>query len=386
MNLVILTNILTPYRQFLYDRFDRQLREQGGRFTVLVMQEGEPNRHWRYEEYAAPYTRLLHKRVYRRSDWVSGFTCPDLKAVLAEIRPDVVVAAGGYTMLPVAQACRYRKALGYRLLFWSESNLHKQETISAAKRRVRDLVRRTMYRRFDGFWYAGTLSAAFIRAYADDRAPMCFLPNLVDPALYTGTADRRALREVQELPPDRTVLLTPARLSPEKGLLEFLSLLEQSRCPQRFTWLIAGDGELEPALRRRTEAAGLDVRLLGYRDAAAMSDLYRAADALVLPSLVDPNPLSCIEGLWAGLPLLVSRHVGNYPETVRPGENGYVFAYDEPDQAVKWIDALVTSDEDWRARARETSLSIARTVYEPDAAVARCLTETAEALAALHAG
>lgn len=386
MNLVILTNILTPYRKFLYDLFDRQLREQGGQFTVLVMQDGEPNRHWRYEEYAAPYTRLLQKRVYRRSDWVSGFTCPDLKDVLRELQPDVVVAAGGYNMLPVMQACRYRRALGYRLFFWSEGNLHKRETISLMKRQVRDFGRRTMFRRFEGFWYVGAFSKDFIVHYAREDVPLCFLPNLVDPAVYAGnpSADRAAWRQRLAIPEEQTIFLSPSRLSPEKGMMEFLELLSRSERRQAVTWLVVGDGELTDAFQKRLEEIGdIDVRVLGYHPADEVAVYYHVADCLVTPSLMDANPLACIEGLWAGLPLLVSRHVGNYPETVREGVNGYVFDYAQPDEAVGMIDALITSSREWREQARHVSQTIARTVYEPETAVARCLAETAQALQSL---
>jgi glycosyltransferase involved in cell wall biosynthesis len=56
-----------------------------------------------------------------------------------------------------------------------------------------------------------------------------------------------------------------------------------------------------------------------------MLTLYAQADGFCLPSLSDPNPLSVIEALWAGLPLLLSTKVGNHPECLEQGKNGFAF-------------------------------------------------------------
>ena len=44
-----------------------------------------------------------------------------------------------------------------------------------------------------------------------------------------------------------------------------------------------------------------------------------AASKPILPSLSDPNPLSCIEACWSANPLIVSEHVGNNPEIITEG-------------------------------------------------------------------
>ena len=40
---------------------------------------------------------------------------------------------------------------------------------------------------------------------------------------------------------------------------------------------------------------------------------------------LDPNPLSVIEALWAGLPLILSNRVGNQHEALVIGKNGWLF-------------------------------------------------------------
>ncbi len=125
--------------------------------------------------------------------------------------------------------------------------------------------------------------------------------------------------------------------------------------------LIAGEGEERDNIRK--EAVGLDVRLLGYRSEKEVADLYAVSDIFVLPSLSDANPLSCIEAAWSGLPLLVTKHVGNYPELVKEGMNGYVISYARKEEAVKKIETLIDNSMEWYQKAGRASVQIAGRWY-----------------------
>ena len=110
----------------------------------------------------------------------------------------------------------------------------------------------------------------------------------------------------------RPVLLTVARLAAQKGL-ETLLDAAAGPYPEEPLFVIAGGGPLEPGLRARVDRDGLPVRLLGPRD--DVPDLLRAADALVVPSRWEGQPLAVQEGLRAGLPI-VATAVGGIPDMV----------------------------------------------------------------------
>ena len=44
-----------------------------------------------------------------------------------------------------------------------------------------------------------------------------------------------------------------------------------------------------------------------------------------MPSIIDPNPLSAIEALASGLPILLSKHCGNVKECIIHNQNGWSF-------------------------------------------------------------
>jgi glycosyltransferase involved in cell wall biosynthesis len=91
------------------------------------------------------------------------------------------------------------------------------------------------------------------------------------------------------------------------------------------TVLIVGSGPQLNDIQQWIDCHDLDVTLLGHKTEAEIVQLYAQTDGFCLPSLSDPNPLSAIEALWAGLPLLLSLHVGNHPECLQDWENGFLF-------------------------------------------------------------
>ena len=138
--------------------------------------------------------------------------------------------------------------------------------------------------------------------------------------------------------------------------------------------MIAGSGELREKIIERSEEYRLDVRLLGEKSQEEIMQLYAISDAFLMPSLSDPNPLTCIEALWEGLPLFISDHCGNSYEVIRQGINGYVFSYENLENALEMFDKIVTADLEWREIASKTSGEIAEKLYNSQNTVKRIIT------------
>jgi glycosyltransferase involved in cell wall biosynthesis len=86
---------------------------------------------------------------------------------------------------------------------------------------------------------------------------------------------------------------------------------------------MVGDGPDREQLERRAHELGIvrDTLFLGYQEDVA--PLYAAFDALVLPSGNEGTPVSAIEALAAGRPVVATR-VGGVPDVVRDGEDGFL--------------------------------------------------------------
>jgi glycosyltransferase involved in cell wall biosynthesis len=173
----------------------------------------------------------------------------------------------------------------------------------------------------------------------------------------------------------RRVLLIVARLTEAKGLLPFLEGVERIKAENRskFTLVIAGSGHLQTTLEQWIAKRNLDVRLLGQQTQDQMAALYAHADGFCLPSISDPNPISVIEALWARLPLLISSRVGNHPECLEAGKNGFLFDPEDPESISvaisQWL-ALSPADLE---RFGESSLRVAHSKFDPDTVISNFL-------------
>lgn len=134
---------------------------------------------------------------------------------------------------------------------------------------------------------------------------------------------RSQIRRELGIPEAAVVALLVAALRPEKRAPEFVRAVLRAResAPELFG-VIAGDGTERAAVQ--AAAGGVDgIRLLGHRD--DVPRLLRAADVLVLASDYEAVPMSILEGMAAGLPV-VATSVGGIPDLVAHGESGLLVA------------------------------------------------------------
>ena len=111
---------------------------------------------------------------------------------------------------------------------------------------------------------------------------------------------------------------------------------------------MVGDGPDRDAVEQR--AHDLDIvrqcLFVGYQDEVA--PYYAAFDALILPSANEGTPVSAIEALAGGRPVVATR-VGGVPDVVRDGVDGFLV---EPGDVAAMADRLAELAGDSELRAR----------------------------------
>jgi sugar transferase (PEP-CTERM/EpsH1 system associated) len=153
--------------------------------------------------------------------------------------------------------------------------------------------------------------------------------------------------------PDDVVIGTVARVQDVKNhrlLVEALAHL-RTRHPARSARIklsIVGDGPLLPAVREQVAALGLQdaVWLPGAR--ADIGALLHTFSVFALPSLAEGTPVSMLEAMACGLPVVASR-VGGIPEVIDDGVQGFLVPVGDAEALAEAL-ARYATDPDLRAR------------------------------------
>lgn len=214
-------------------------------------------------------------------------------------------------------------------------------------------------------------------AEADDARRLLRVRNPVavgngaDPVRYQpDPAARRRIRAALDVPADRPVILIASRQVRHKGYPELLAAMDQVDAE---LWVAGGrlasdhGASMEPyfaACRPR-----LPLRRLGWRQ--DMPDLLAAADIFVLPSHFEGLPLSVIEAMMAGVPVVTS-DIKGCRELVRNGVNGVLVP---PGDAAALATALnrLANDAALRHRMGEAGRRIALARYHQTTVARRTL-------------
>jgi glycosyltransferase involved in cell wall biosynthesis len=194
---------------------------------------------------------------------------------------------------------------------------------------------------------------AGMRAHTCRAERSIVIPNAVDVAAF-----RRAHHS-----PRTPRILTVGRLAFPKTfelLLRALAILE----PGTFRAAIAGDGPQRHQLEDAIAALGLTnaVQLLGTR--SDVVNLLADSDLFVLSSRSECLPMSVIEAMAAGLPVVASA-VGGVPELVEHGRTGILVPPDDPALLADAI-AQLARDAGLRRRMGEAGRARAEALFDVD--------------------
>jgi len=150
------------------------------------------------------------------------------------------------------------------------------------------------------------------------------------------------------------------RLEPVKGGADFIAAAaEILASTSKVKFVIAGAGSKKQNLQAQVHELGLEtqVEFLGFvEDPAA---LLQQLDVYVLPSLDEGVPLSLLEAMAAGVPVVASR-VGGVPEVIEAGVNGLLVPPRRPDLLAEAIKSCLDNPLEAEQRAGRAKQTVAR--------------------------
>jgi len=184
-------------------------------------------------------------------------------------------------------------------------------------------------------WAAGRITDIYLTVSEEEAEdarrlrihgrPVAVLNGRDPAAFHPDPAARAALRAEFGAGPEDCVVVAVSRLVRHKGYPELLRAMEG--VPGATLWVVgerldSDHGEdLEPHFTRAEAMLGARIRRLGYRHDVAR--VLAAADVFALPSHFEGLPMSVIEAMLTGLPV-VATDVRGPREQVVEGETGFL--------------------------------------------------------------
>jgi len=350
----------TPYRSPLLDRVAAHPDVD---LTVIYAARTVAGRTWTVEP--------QHQAVF-----LDGVTVPGLRNVfrhdypvtlgiwraLREAQPDCVVVSGWSTFASQAAIgwCRARQ-VPYLLLVES----HDAGPKPGWRRRVKETVVPPVVRGAASVLVTGSLAAESMRALGAAPTRIRVFANTVDVERFGEEARelegrRTELRERFNLSEDDVVVLTVARLAPEKGIDTLVHAAASAGLPI----LAVGEGPERARLERFAGELGVRATFTPLPWESVVQ-AYAAADVFALLSRHEPWGVVVNEAAACGLPLVLADRVGAAGDLLRDGENGMLVPPDDVAAAAGALRRLAGDPELRRSMGARSRELVAGFGYEP---------------------
>jgi len=168
--------------------------------------------------------------------------------------------------------------------------------------------------------------------YPGQREKFEFLPTWVDMDLFHPIEEpkvsikNRLSSLNKSLPVENKWILFAGRLQEQKAPKRLIdTFLECYKIDEKVSFIIIGEGNLRKEVEKYVKKIGLEnnISFLGAIKQEKLADFYRASDVFLLTSNFEGMPISVLEALGCGLPV-VTTNVGEVNRIVRNKFSGEV--------------------------------------------------------------
>ena len=164
---------------------------------------------------------------------------------------------------------------------------------------------------------------------------------------YDGWVDPGQVKAGYGIGPLDPMVLFSGRLVCQKGpdlLVDAIPCVLKLHPQAKFVF--AGDGEMRVALERRAQALGVAhaTRFIGFQQNGTLASLYKACDAVCVPSRNEPFGIVVLEAWSAGKPVVSTRNGG--PDEIVSHEVNGLKVHPIPNSIASALETLFTNF-DW---------------------------------------
>lgn len=333
MNVVVVTNILTPYRVPLFEALAKECEQ----LTVLLMAEREENRQWAFGELPFQTEVLPGWHIRPKGAEVSLHLNYGVMRRLRQLNPDIVLS-GGFAPAHLA-AFAFCKLFGKRYVQWGEFTLRDGAESSFVRRYLRRL---TVGGAAACIASSNEAREAFRHYGAGDRqiltAPMPIEIERIHRAVCTLRKGEEVVGACARCP--GPTLLSVGRLTDAKGTGALLSMYDLvRRVRSDVSLMLVGDGPDRGKYESLCRERGWNhVHFVGHVDPMELPRYFVMADVFVFPTFSDTFGAVLSEAMAAELAVVASVHAAATHDLVEEGMTGFRF---DPRNLVSGAEAIL---------------------------------------------
>ena len=207
----------------------------------------------------------------------------------------------------------------------------------------------------NSFIVPGRRSSLYLRENSLARTNDVFLapnaPNLIE--------SQKEIEQQYEIDKSDLVVLYLGQLVERKRVSDIIKGYNQLEITDDVKLLIGGTGDKDYTEYLKQISDPDTTEFLEWVPDDHVRPLYEIADVYVLPSLQDPYPLTVVEAMSVGTPVIISEGVGEAGDIVRHGETGEIVPTKAPNHIEDSLERIL-SDQGYRELLSKRSSEVIR--------------------------
>jgi len=321
LKILILHNQLwSQYKSFIYQGIFDKIKDSSHELLVLQTSICEKSRFDIKEfnpekfPYSYPYKLLNYDYLENTNNFIT--TVKWLKFMI-KFKPDVINLTG-YQEMGTLPVLLLSKLMNIRTIMTNESIYSKVLHHRNFKYYLKNIYKRFLFLLTDGFFSYGINSNDYLFRHGVNKKKVLLFLNSFDKTKFLND-------NTSEIHKSFKNIIFVGRLSPEKNLNSLISLFKKFKEDQlEFKLILVGDGPLKEKLQDDIIRFNLNIEISGAIAWNELSDLYKNARCLILPSINETWGMVANEAIQMGIEVICSESCGCANDLVIDGYSGLV--------------------------------------------------------------
>jgi len=326
--IIILHNIISPIRVFLFNKLSEYYEKKGIKLKVIFLSVSDKNRNWKTDSDINFDYEILDNFAIRIAgkDLNTFFVNFGIVKTLKRENPHRVISFGwdNYAAYAANWWCRKNNK---KFILWSGSTKYEQ---SWRRTLLRPLVK-YLIKQTNGFIAYGTRSKEYLVSLGAPREKIQIFYNAVNIDYFKEKSENFSKKEKFRLKEKLGVktkknILFSGRLIKMKGIFEMVDGFKKyQKIDSDISLLIMGVGPDKIKLEKYIKKEKIkNVFFLNFIQYKSLYKYYAISDLLLFPSRQDIWGLTINEALTCELPIVTTEKVGASVDLVESGKNGYI--------------------------------------------------------------